>query len=91
MTVRSADGFTPTYRLTGATTVLAGPDGTDDIEEGADVAVTALRDGGSPRAVHVVDLSQLQDRLLEHLDDLPGLQDDDAPGPSGTATSGTSI
>jgi len=68
MTVRSADGFATTYRLTDDTTVLAGTDGTDDIEEGADVAVTALRDGDSPRAVHVVDLSQLQDRLREHLD-----------------------
>jgi hypothetical protein len=68
MTVRSADGFSTTYRLTDDTSVLAGTDGTDDIEKGADVAVTALRDGGSPRAVHVVDLSQLQDRLLEHLD-----------------------
>jgi hypothetical protein len=68
LTVRSDDGFTTTYRLTDDTTVLSGPDGTDDVEDGADVAVTAVRDGGSPRAVHVVDLSQLQDRLLEHLD-----------------------
>lgn len=91
LTVRSADGFVTTYRLTDDTAVLSGPDGTDDVEKGADVAVTAVRDGGSPRAVHVVDLSQLQDRLREHLDDLPGLLDDDAPEPSGTATSSTSI
>ena len=91
LTVRSADGFTTTYRLTDDTAVLSGPDGTDDVEKGADVAVTAVRDGGSPRAVHVVDLSQLQDRLREHLDDLPGLLDDDAPEPSRTATSSASI
>ena len=92
LTVRSADGFTTTYRLTGDTTVLSGPDGTDDVEDGADVAVTAVRDGGSPRAVHVVDLSQLQERLLDHLGDLPGMPgDDDAPAPSPTSTSGASV
>jgi|GEM_PF-1634140 len=88
LTVRSDDGFTATYRLTDDTSVLAGTDGTDDIEQGADVAVTALREGGSPRAVHVVDLSQMQDRLREHLDDLGELGDlgDLAPSPSGTAS-----
>ena len=93
LTVRSADGFTTTYRLTDDTTVLSGPDGTDDVEDGADVAVTAVRDGGSPRAVHVVDLSQLQERLREHLDDLPGMLDDDDPSPSptSTSTSGASV
>ena len=92
LTVRSDDGFTTTYRLTDDTTVLSGPDGTDDVEDGADVAVTAVRDGGSPRAVHVVDLSQLQERLREHLDDLPGMpDDDDAPAPTSTSTSGASV
>jgi hypothetical protein len=93
LTVRSDDGFTTTYRLTDDTTVLSGPDGTDDVEDGADVAVTAVRDGGSPRAVHVVDLSQLQERLREHLDDLPGMldDDDDAPAPAPTSTSGASV
>ena len=91
LTVRSDDGFTTTYRLTDDTTVLGGTDGTDDIDEGADVAVTAERDGDSPRAVHVVDLSQVQERLRQHLDDLPGMPDDDAPAPSQTATSGASV
>jgi hypothetical protein len=88
LTVRSEDGFTTTYRLTDDTTVLSGPDGTDDVEDGADVAVTAVRDGGSPRAVHVVDLSQMEERLREHLEDLPGMLDRDAPEPEQTATSG---
>jgi hypothetical protein len=91
LTVRSDDGFTTTYRLTDDTSVLAGTDGADDIEQGADVAVTAVRDGGSPRAVHVVDLSQIQERIREHLDDLPGMLDDDAPEPGRTATSSASV
>ena len=88
LTVLSEDGFTTTYRLTDDTTVLSGPDGTDDVEDGADVAVTAVRDGGSPRAVHVVDLSQMEERLREHLEDLPGMLERDAPEPEQTATSG---
>lgn len=91
LTVRSDDGFTTTYRLTDDTSVLAGTDGADDIEQGADVAVTAVRDGGSPRAVHVVDLSQIQERLREHLDDLRDLGDLDAPEPGQTTTSSASI
>jgi hypothetical protein len=91
LTVRSADGFEATYRLTDDTSVLSGTDGTDDIAKGADVAVTGLRDGGSPRAVNVVDLSQLQERLRQHLDDLPGMPDDDDPTPSPTSTSGASV
>ena len=92
LTVRSADGFTTTYRLTDDTAVLSGPGGTDDVAKGADVAVTAVRDGGSQRALHVVDLSQMQDRLQEHLGDLPGLpDDDDTPAPNPTSTSGASV
>ena len=91
LTVRSEDGFTTTYRLTDDTAVLSGPDGTDDVEEGAEVAVTAVRDGDSPRALHVVDLSQMQDRLREHLDDLGDLGDlgGDQPGPAPSATTGS--
>lgn len=89
LTVRSADGFTTTYRLTDDTAVLSGPDGADDVEEGADVAVTAVRDGGSPRALHVVDLSQMQDRLREHLEDLGGLGGSDESTPSPSATTGS--
>ena len=93
LTVRSDDGFTATYRLTDDTAVLAGPDGADDVENGAEVAVSAVRDGGSPRALHVVDLSQMQDRLREHLDDLRDLDLDDLDGdessPSPSATTGS--
>jgi hypothetical protein len=90
LSVRSSDGFTATYQLTDDTVVLAGTDGTDDIAKGAQVAVTAMKSGGTSTAVHVVDLSQLQERFRQHLDDLPGLPDGDAPEPSQTATSGAS-
>ena len=92
ITVLSEDGYQATYRLTDDTTLLGGPSGTESIEKGADVAVTAVKDGGSPRAVHVVDLSQLHERFQRHLDDLPDAPEDEpSEAPSGTATSGANV
>ena len=92
ITVRSEDGYEATYRLTDDTTVLGGLDGTDSIEEGAQVAVTGVREGGRTHAVHVLDMSQMRERLERHLGDLPDSLDE-APDetPSGTATSGASV
>ena len=99
ITVRSADGFVATYRLTDESIVMSGPSGTDAIAEGADVAVTALKTGSSARAVHVVDLSQVKDRFEHHFeggplsprDDDDDDDDDETPEPSPTATSGASV
>ncbi len=93
ITVKSADGFTATYRLTDESVVLSGPSGTDAIAKGADVAVTALKTGSTARAVHVIDLSQIKDRFEHHFEVGPGSpdDDDDLPQPSSTATSGASV
>ena len=95
ITVKSSDGFVATYRLTDDSAVLSGPEGTEAIAEGADVAVTALKTGSSARAVHVVDLSQVRDRFEHHFGDRFGgpdaPDDDDLPAPSSTATSGASV
>jgi type VI secretion system secreted protein VgrG len=97
ITVRSADGFVATYRLTDESVVMTGPEGADSIAEGADVAVTALKTGSSARAVHVVDLSQVKDRFEHHFEGGPlsprddDDDDDETPEPSPTATSGASV
>ena len=91
ITVKSDDGFVATYRLTDESAVLSGPSGTEAIAEGADVAVTAVRTGGTARAVHVVDLSQVREHFEHHFDDAPGSTDDGTRAPSGTATSGASF
>ena len=93
ITVKSADGFVATYRLTDESMVMTGPEGTDSITEGADVAVTALETGSSARAVHVVDLSQVRERFEHHFKGGPGSpdDDDDSPTPDSSATSGASV
>jgi hypothetical protein len=93
ITVKSADGFVATYRLTDESSVLSGPSGTDAIDKGADVAVTAVETGSTARAVHVIDLSQIKDRFEHRLEGGPGSPDDDedTPRPSSTSTSGASV
>jgi len=89
LTVRSADGFVATYRLTDDTSVLGGAGGVADIAEGDQVAVGADRKASVNTARHVVDLDRLGDRLGDRPRDLrrhhPGRS---KPGPTAT-TEGT--
>ena len=91
ITVKSGDGFVATYRLTDESMVLSGPAGTDAIAKGADVMVTALKTGSTARAVHVVDLSQVEQRFEHHFGGPGTPDDDDLPQPSSTATTGASV
>ena len=60
ITVRSEDGFTRTYAVTGDTLVNAGRDGITSVAEGSKVAVQGVKSGERVNAVHVADLSRLQ-------------------------------
>jgi hypothetical protein len=59
LTVRSADGFTKSYRVTGATQVAAGKTGIGSVKVGNQVAVTATVSGSTASLTRVIDLSRL--------------------------------
>jgi hypothetical protein len=59
LTVRSADGFTKSYRVTGATQVDAGKTGIGSVKVGNQVAVTATVSGPTASLTRVIDLSLL--------------------------------
>lgn len=78
LTVVSEDDHSQTYVLDDETLVMGGTEGVDSIEKGDQVRVTGLREGGSVRAVHVVDVSRIADLH-------PGW----GPAPEPTTTTGT--
>ena len=61
ITVKSADGFTATYDVTGDTVVGAGSGGITSIDDNADVVVTARKTASGGTALRVLDLSNLPD------------------------------
>ena len=85
LTVRSEDGYDATYRLTDDTLVLGGTEGAAALEDGDEVAVAGVRTGDGTRALHVADLSQMQELRWEH-----GPRELPAPTPSETTTTGSS-
>jgi hypothetical protein len=75
ITVKSADGFTKTYKVTSSTLVDAQRDGIGSIKNGHQVSVLATVSGGTAAATSIRDLSLLQ---AGH------------PGPSGNGPGSTS-
>lgn len=59
LTVRSADGYTKTYRVTSATQVAGGRTGIGSVKVGNQVAVTATVNGSTASLTQVIDLSLL--------------------------------
>jgi Domain of unknown function (DUF5666) len=60
ITVKSADGFTKTYKVTSSTLVDAQRDGISSIKNGHQVSVLATVSGGTATATSIQDLSLLQ-------------------------------
>jgi hypothetical protein len=60
ITVKSADGFTKTYRVTSATLVDAQRDGIGSVKDGHQVSVLATVSGGTATATSIQDISLLQ-------------------------------
>jgi hypothetical protein len=60
ITVKSADGFTKTYRVTSSTLVDAQRDGIASIKDGHQVLLVATVSGGTATATSIQDLSLLQ-------------------------------
>jgi hypothetical protein len=67
LTVRSADGYTKTYRVTSATQVAAGSAGIGSVKVGNEVAITATVSGPTATLTRVIDLS-----LVSHGSFAPG-------------------
>jgi hypothetical protein len=59
LTVRSADGYTKSYRVTSATQVDAGKTGIGSVKVGNQVAVTATVSGSTASLTRILDLSLL--------------------------------
>jgi hypothetical protein len=59
ITVKSADGFTKTYRVVSSTNVDAQRDGIGSVKAGHQVAVTATVSGGTATAVSILDFNLL--------------------------------
>jgi hypothetical protein len=59
ITVKSADGFTKTYRVVSSTNVDAQRDGIGSVKTGHQVAVTATVSGGTATAVSILDFNLL--------------------------------
>jgi hypothetical protein len=59
ITLKSEDGFTRTYAVTGSTIVVARRDGIGSVKAGEQAWVTAMASGGTVTAIRVTDLSQL--------------------------------
>jgi hypothetical protein len=60
--VRSEDGFTRKYTVDDKTRTLPGTQGIGDVKKGHTVRVMAVIEKDKPRALHVVDLSNLKER-----------------------------
>jgi hypothetical protein len=60
ITLKSSDGFTQTYAVTGSTTVEAQRNGIGSVKVGDQVWVTATASGGTVTATRVADLTQIQ-------------------------------
>jgi hypothetical protein len=60
ITVKSADGFTKTYQVTGSTVVDARRDGIGSVKDGHQVSVLATVSGGQATATSIQDLSLLR-------------------------------
>ena len=61
--LRSADGYSRTYRVTSSTLVNAQRDGIGSIKPGNQVTVTATVSGSTATATRIADVSQLQQGL----------------------------
>ena len=60
ITLKSSDGFTQTYAVTGSTTVGAQRDGIGSVKVGDQAWVTATASGGTVTATRVIDLTQIK-------------------------------
>jgi hypothetical protein len=60
ITVKSEDGFSRSYAVDEDTLVNAGRDGIDSIKTGDGVQITAVVEGDTARAVHVVDTTNVR-------------------------------
>lgn len=60
MTVKSTDGFTQSYAITGSTMVSAGRDGIGSVKSGDQAVVIATVSGGTATAVKIIDWTLLQ-------------------------------
>ena len=65
LTVKSADGYSRTYKLTEDTLVNAARDGIDDVKNGNTVNVSATVEGGNATAVSVDD-GTVRDAARDH-------------------------
>jgi len=63
ITLRSADGYSRSYRVTSATVVNARRDGIGSIKAGNQVIVTATVSGSTATATRVIDVSLIQQGL----------------------------
>lgn len=93
ITVRSQDDYTHTYVVSEDTSVNAGRDGIGDVEVGHDVRLLAVREGGDDSAVHIGDLTTMQEsgeRWRFGPGPLHGPVEKPDDGGSGAATSGLS-
>ena len=77
ITIKSADGFTKTYRVTGSTNVDAQRDGIGSIKTGHRVAVAATVSGGTATAVSILDFN-----LLPAMHGGPGWNHAPSPAPT---------
>ena len=80
ITIKSADGFTKTYRVIGSTNVDAQRDGIGSIKTGHQVAVAATVSGGTATAASILDFN-----LLPAMHGGPGWNH---PAPSARPTTG---
>ncbi len=60
ITVKSADGYTATYAVTGSTEVNAESAGIGAVKTGDSVFVTATVSGGSPTASNITDITSIR-------------------------------
>ena len=60
ITVRSEDGYARTYAVDTSTMVNAGRDGIGSVKEGDSVHVVAKASGGTARAIHIVDATNVR-------------------------------
>ena len=59
ITVKSTDGFTKSYAITGSTIVSADRDGIGSVKAGNDAVVLATVSGKTATAARIIDLTQL--------------------------------
>src|SRR5262249_15193504 len=68
ITLRSADGYSRTYRVTSSTLVNAQRDGIGSVKAGNQVVITATVSGSTATATRIIDVSQLQQRFHSFFD-----------------------